>query len=74
MKGDFQQRADDMRKATAAGRHFVDKNKKVASLQTSEETPPVAAMTLAPDFDGHLFPISVDSEFGRRGSAPRLLE
>ena len=49
MKGDCQQRADDMRKATAAGRPFVDKSEKVASLQTSEEeTPPVASTTLAP--------------------------
>ena len=52
MKSDCQQRAEDMRKGTSAGRPFVDKSKKVSALQTTDETPPVASVTLAPDFDG----------------------
>ena len=42
MKSDCQQRAGDVRKATSA--------KKVSTLQTRDETPPVASLTLAPDF------------------------
>ena len=37
MKGECQQRAGDLRKATAVA-HFVDKSTKVALLQTSSET------------------------------------
>ena len=39
MKSDCQQCADDVRKATGARRLFVDNGKKVAALQTTEETP-----------------------------------
>ena len=69
-KGDSQQRVDDMRKAASAGRPFLDKSDKVASLQTSEETPLVASITLAPDFDGYLFAITMDSDFGDEFPSP----
>ena len=41
----------------------MDKSEKVAALQTAEETPPVASATLAPDFDGYLFAITMDSSW-----------
>ena len=63
MKSDCQQRADDTRKATAAGRPFVDKSKKVTALQTTEKTPQVASFTLAPDFDGDLLAIAMDTSW-----------
>ena len=50
MKSDCRQRADEMHKATAAGRPFVDKSKKVTVLQTADETPLHASVTLAHDF------------------------
>ena len=62
-KSDCQQRADDMRKATSAGRPFVDKSKKVSALQATDETPPVASVTLAPDFESYLFAITMDSSW-----------
>ena len=52
-----------MRKATAAGRAFVDKSKKVSAMLTTDETPPVATVTLAPDFDGYLFAVTMDSSW-----------
>ena len=58
-----QQRAKDMRKAMAAGRPFVDKSKKVSELQTTDGTPLVASATLAPDFDGYLFAITMESSW-----------
>ena len=61
MKSDCQLCAEDMRKATSAGRPFVDKSKKVTALQTTDETPPFASATLAPNFDGYLFAITMDS-------------
>ena len=61
VKSDCQQRAEDMRKAMAAGRPFVDKSEKVSAMQTTDETPPVASVTLAPDFDGYLFATTMDS-------------
>ena len=36
MKSDCQQRAEELRKATAAQRPFLDKSKTVAALQTSQ--------------------------------------
>ena len=56
-----QPRAEDMRKATAAGQPFVDK--KVSALQVTAETPPVASVTLAPDFDGYLFAITMNGSW-----------
>ena len=63
MKSVCQERADDMLKAPAAGRPLVDKSKKVAALPTTGETPQVASVTLAPDFDGYLFAITMDSSW-----------
>ena len=48
VKSDCQQRAEDMRKATAAGRPFVDNSEKVSALQATDERPPVSSVTLAP--------------------------
>ena len=63
MKSDCQQRAQDMRRATGAGRPFVDKSGKVTALQNTDETPPVASVTLASDFDEYLFAITMDSSW-----------
>ena len=38
-------------------------SKKVAALQTTEETPQVASVTLASDFDGYLFAITMDGSW-----------
>ena len=38
-------------------------SKKVSALQIMDETPPVASGTLAPDFDGYLFAITMDSSW-----------
>ena len=62
-KSDCQQRAEDTRKATAAGRPFVDKSKKAPALQATDGTPPFVSVTLAPDFDGYLFAVTMDSSW-----------
>ena len=46
--------AEDLRKATAAGRPCVDKSKKVTALQTTDETPPVASCDFNPGVSGAL--------------------
>ena len=37
--------------------------RKCQSLQTTDEAPPVASVTLAPDFVGYLFAVTVDSSW-----------
>ena len=63
MKSDCQRRAENMRKATVAGRPFVDKRKKVSALPTTDETPSVASVDVAPDFDGYLYVVTTDSSW-----------
>ena len=63
VKSDCQQRAEDMREATSTGRPFVDKSEKVAAMQSTDETPLVASVTLAHVCDGYLFAITMDSSW-----------
>ena len=40
-----------------------DKSEKVSALQATDETPPVASVTLAADFDGYFFAITMESSW-----------
>ena len=63
LRDSFIKRAENIRKATAAVPPFVDKSMKVSALQSTDETPSLASVTLTPDFDGYLFAIAMDSSW-----------
>ena len=56
-------RTDSVQKTGARRRPQDDlsrTSKKVTALQTTDEMPPVPSVTVAPDFDGYLFAITMD--------------
>ena len=63
MKRDCRQRPDDMRKATAAGRHLCGQEYEDGIFADLRRTPQVASVSLAPDFDGYLFATTMNSSW-----------